>query len=64
MKLRKQNGDEFREEEGETVIIIVESGFFGLCTIDSFEKFSYTCQFDYLFTVAKAPAKFQQYSKE
>ena len=67
MKLRKANGDEFREEGGETVTISVEpgeTGFFGLSAIDSFEKFSYTCQFDYLFTVAKVPAKFQQYSKE
>jgi hypothetical protein len=67
MKLRKPNGDEFREEGGETVTISVEpgeTGFFGLSAIDSFEKFSYTCQFDYLFTVAKVPAKFQQYSKE
>ena len=67
MKLRKPNGDEFREEGGETVTINVEpgeTGFFGLSAIDSFEKFSYTCQFDYLFTVAKVPTKFQQYSKE
>ena len=67
MKLRKPNGEEFREEGGETVTISVEpgeTGFFGLSAIDSFEKFSYTCQFDYLFTVAKVPAKFQQYSKE
>ena len=67
MKLRKPNGDEFREEGGETVTITVEpgeTGFFGLSAIDAFEKFSYTCQFDYLFTVAKVPAKFQQYSKE
>ena len=67
VKLRKPNGDEFREEGGETVTVIVEpgeTGFFGLSAIDSFEKFSYTCQFDYLFTVAKVPAKFQQYSKE
>ena len=61
------NGDEFREEGGETVTITVEpgeTGFFGLSAIDAFEKFSYTCQFDYLFTVAKVTAKFQQYSKE
>ena len=67
MKLRKPNGDEFREEGGDTVTISVEpgeTGFFGLNAIDSFEKFSYTCQFDYLFTVAKVPAKFMQYSKE
>ena len=67
MKLRKPNGEDFREEGGETVTISVEPGeigFFGLNAIDSFEKFSYTCQFDYLFTVAKVPAKFQQYSKE
>ena len=67
MKLRKPNGDEFREEGGETVTISVEpgeTGFFGLSAIDAFEKFSYTCQFDYLFTVAKVPTKFQQYSKE
>ena len=67
MKLRKPNGNEFREEGGETVTITVEpgeTGFFGLSAIDSFEKFSYTCQFDYLFTVAKVPAKFMQYSKE
>ena len=67
MKLRKPNGDEFREEGGETVVITVEpgeTGFFGLSAIDAFEKFSYTCQFDYLFSVAKVPAKFQQYTKE
>ena len=67
MKLRKPNGDEFREEGGETVIITVEpgeTGFFGLSAIDAFEKFSYTCQFDYLFSVAKVPAKFQQYKEE
>ena len=67
MKLRKPNGEEFREEGGETVIITVEpgeTGFFGLSAIDAFEKFSYTCQFDYLFSVAKVPAKFQQYKDE
>ena len=67
MKLRKPNGDEFREEGGETVVITVEpgeTGFFGLSAIDAFEKFSYTCQFDYLFSVAKVPAKFQQYKDE
>ena len=67
MKLRKPNGEEFREEGGETVVITVEpgeTGFFGLSAIDSFEKFSYTCQFDYLFSVAKVPAKFQQYKEE
>ena len=67
MKLRKPNGEEFREEGGETVVITVEpgeTGFFGLSAIDAFEKFSYTCQFDYLFSVAKVPAKFQQYKEE
>ena len=67
MKLRRPNGEEFREEGGETVVITVEpgeTGFFGLSSIDAFEKFSYTCQFDYLFSVAKVPAKFQQYTKE
>ena len=67
MKLRRPNGEEFREEGGETVVITVEpgeTGFFGLSAIDAFEKFSYTCQFDYLFSVAKVPAKFQQYKDE
>ena len=67
MKLRKPNGEEFREEGGETVVITVEpgeTGFFGLSAIDAFEKFSYTCQFDYLFSVAKVPAKFQQFKEE
>ena len=67
IRLRKPNGEEFREEGGETVTISVEpgeTGFFGLSAIDSFEKFSYTCQFDYLFTVAKVPAKFKQFSNE
>ena len=64
MKLREPNGDQFMEEGGNTVTLVVEpgeTGFFGLSAIDSFEKFSYTCQFDYLFTVAKVPAKFQQF---
>ena len=67
VRLRKQNGEEFREEGGETVTITVEpgeTGFFGLSAIDAFEKFSYTCQFDYLFTIAKVPTKFQQFTKE
>ena len=64
MKLREPNGENFMEEGGNTVTLFVEpgeTGFFGLSAIDSFEKFSYTCQFDYLFTVAKVPAKFQQF---
>ena len=64
MKLREPNGENFMEEGGNTVTLFVEpgeTGFFGLSAIDSFEKFAYTCQFDYLFTVAKVPAKFQQF---
>ena len=64
MKLRECKEGQFMEEGGNTVTIVVEpgeTGFFGLSAIDSFEKFSYTCQFDYLFTVAKVPVKFQQF---
>ena len=55
--MRKCIGGQFRDDNEDNFVEIVvepgETGFFGLNAIDVFEKFSYSCQFDYHFSLFK-----------
>ena len=59
-KLRKYVEGQFRDDNEDNFVEIViepgETGFFGLNAIDVFEKFSYSCQFDYHFSLFKISA--------
>ena len=62
LKLRKYVKGKFKNEnDDKSVTVTIEpgqTGFFGLVAMDAFAKFSYTCQFDYHFSLAKAPENF------
>ena len=62
LKLRKNIEGKFKEDgDDQSVTVTIEpgqTGFFGLVASDAFAKFSYTCQFDYHFSLAKAPETF------
>ena len=55
--LRNYSGN-FRDDSKDTVINIEvepgQIGFFGLSSIDTFNKYNYVCDFDYLFSIALA----------
>ncbi len=55
---KKYKEGKFREDEdGETVNLVInpgETGFFGLSAIDAFEKFKYSCDLGYNFSLAKS----------
>ena len=55
--LRKYSGN-FRDDSNDKVINIEvepgQIGFFGLSSIDTFNKYNYICDFDYLFSIAFA----------
>ena len=55
--LRNYSGN-FRDDSKDTVINIEvepgQIGFFGLSSIDTFNKYNYICDFDYLFSIAFA----------
>ena len=55
--LRNYSGN-FRDDSKDTVINIEvepgQIGFFGLSSIDTFNKYNYVCDFDYLFSMALA----------
>lgn len=57
MRLRKYNKNEFRDDNNDNFVELNiepgETGFFGLNAIDVFEKFSYSSQFDYHFSLSK-----------
>ena len=63
MPLRLCVEGQFRDDaKNREVSITVEPrevGFFGLSCIDAFQKFSYSCNFDYHFSLAKAPENLQ-----
>jgi hypothetical protein len=54
---------QFRDDDKSREVSITveprEVGFFGLSCIDAFQKFSYSCNFDYHFSLAKAPENLQ-----
>jgi hypothetical protein len=59
---------QFREDTKENSVTITvepgETGFFGLSTIDCFEKFSYACSFDYHFSSARIPDNLKEIKEE
>ena len=68
LKLRKYVQGKFKDDSNDqSVTVTVEpgqTGFFGLVAMDAFAKFSYTCQFDYHFSLAKAPENFNDFGNE
>ena len=66
-KLRKYIKDQFRDDNGDNFVEIViepgETGFFGLNAVDVFEKFSYSCQFDYHFSLFKISANLMNFEQ-
>ena len=57
IKFKKYAKGQFRDDNDSNVVEIevnpVETGFFGLNSIDKFKKFSYSCDFQYHFSLAK-----------
>ena len=57
VRLRKYAPNQFRDDNNDNFVELIiepgETGFFGLNAIDVFEKFSYSCQFDYHFSLFK-----------
>ena len=51
--------DDAKSKEVSITVEPREVGFFGLSCIDAFQKFSYSCNFDYHFSLAKAPENLQ-----
>ena len=55
LSLRKYSGN-FRDDNNDKVVSIDvdpgQIGFFGLSSIDAFNKYNYVCDFDYLFSMA------------
>ena len=64
-KLRKCIEGQFRDDNDDNFVEIVvepgETGFFGLNAVDVFEKFSYSCQFDYHFSLFKISASLMNF---
>ena len=57
IEFKKYEKGKFRSDNDSNVVEIevnpVETGFFGLNSIDKFKKFSYSCDFEYHFSLAK-----------
>ena len=57
VEFKKYEKGKFRDDNDSNVVEIevnpVETGFFGLNSIDKFKKFSYSCDFQYHFSLAK-----------
>ena len=66
-KLRKCIKGQFRDDNGDNFVEIViepgETGFFGLNAVDVFEKFSYSCQFDYHFSLFKISSNLMSFEQ-
>ena len=66
-KLRKCIEGQFRDDNDDNFVEIVvepgETGFFGLNAVDVFEKFSYSCQFDYHFSLFKISASLMNFEQ-
>ena len=63
LPLRLYVEGQFRDDDKSREVSITveprEVGFFGLTCVDAFQKFSYSCNFDYHFSLAKAPENLQ-----
>ena len=66
-KLRKSVNGQFRDDNDDNFVEIVvepgETGFFGLNAVDVFEKFSYSCQFDYHFSLFKISSNLMSFEQ-
>ena len=66
-KLRKCIEGQFRDDNDDNFVEIVvepgETGFFGLNAVDVFEKFSYSCQFDYHFSLFKISSNLMNFEQ-
>lgn len=64
LRLREYKENAFRDDSDEdTVTLSIKPGqdaFFGLSAYDSFSKFTYSCQCDYLFSLAYAPGNIRE----
>ena len=68
LKLRKYVQGKFKDDSNDQSVTVTiepgQTGFFGLVAMDAFAKFSYTCQFDYHFSLSKAPENFNDFENE
>ena len=66
-KLRKCVEGQFRDDNDDNFVELViepgETGFFGLNAADVFEKFSYSCQFDYHFSLFKISSNLMNFEQ-
>ena len=67
MRLRKYVPNQFRDDNNDNFVELViepgETGFFGLNAVDVFEKFSYSCQFDYHFSLFKVSSNLMNFEE-
>ena len=67
MRLRKYAENQFRDDNDDNFVELIiepgETGFFGLSAIDVFEKFSYSCQFDYHFSLFKISSNLMNFEE-
>ena len=67
MRLRKYAPNQFRDDNNDNFVELIiepgETGFFGLNAIDVFEKFSYSCQFDYHFSLSKISSNLMNFEE-
>ena len=67
MRLRKYAPHQFRDDNNDNFVELIiepgETGFFGLNAIDVFEKFSYSCQFDYHFSLSKISSNLMNFEE-
>ena len=67
MRLRKYVDGQFRDDNNDNFVELIiepgETGFFGLNAIDVFEKFSYSCQFDYHFSLFKISSNLMNFEE-
>ena len=67
MRLRKYAENQFRDDNDDNFVELIiepgETGFFGLSAVDVFEKFSYSCQFDYHFSLFKISSNLMNFEE-
>ena len=67
LPLREYSG-KFRDDNDEDIVNVEiepgQIGFFGLSSIDSFDKYNYVCEFDYLFSMALLDKEDNENKKE
>ena len=67
VRLRKPVPGQFRDDNDDNFVELIiepgETGFFGLTAVDVFEKFSYSCQFDYHFSLSKISSNLMNFEE-